>query len=68
MNRNEAFEHFKAKYERLMITQHEAMGELDIGLNSIIRLRKSGALKSKMVGGKAMINIGDLAEYMCATH
>ena len=68
MNNKDTIQYLKEKYGRLMISQHEAMAELGIKLNSMIRLRKSGEIKSKMVGGKAMINIGDLAEYMLDTH
>ena len=68
MNQKDTLEYLKKKYGRLMISQHEAMIELNIKLNSMIRLRKSGELRSKMIGGKAMINIGDLANYMIDTH
>ena len=68
MNQKDTLEHLKQKYGRLMISQHEAMTELNIKINTMIKLRKGGELKSKMVGGKAMINIGDLAAYMIDTH
>jgi len=68
MNQKDTLEYLKNKYGRLMISQHEAMEELGVKINTMIRLRKSGEIKSKMVGGKAMINIGDLAEYMLDTY
>ena len=68
MDKRETYEFLKKKYGRLLITQQEAMAEIDVKINTMLKLRKTGEIKSKMVGGRAMINIGDLASYITDTY
>ena len=67
MEKRETLEYLKAKYKRLLMTQLEVQAELGISNNTLIKVRKQGELKSRSVGGKVMINIGDLADFMHAT-
>ncbi len=57
----------QAKYDRFMITQKEAAKELGVSLNTLLKMRKTGEIKSRMVAGKVYINVIDLSEYMSTT-
>lgn len=61
-----SFEHLHQKYKRLLITKKEAAEELLISTASFDRLRKSGQIKTKRVGGSVYVSIKDLSSYIDA--
>ncbi len=57
----------QAKYKRFLISQKEACDELGITLNTLMKLRKTGEIKTKKVAGRIYVNILDLAAYLSET-
>lgn len=61
-----SFEHLQQKYKKLLLSKKETAEELSISQTTLDRLRKSGAIKSKSIGGGVYFTIKEIASYIDA--
>ena len=59
-----SFEHLQQKYKKLLLSKKETAEELSISQTTLDRLRKSGAIKSKSIGGGVYFTIKEIASYI----
>lgn len=57
-------EQIQQRYNKSLLNKKEAAQELGISQASLDRLRKSGEIRSKRVGGKVMISLKEIALFI----
>lgn len=64
MTEQEAKEYLLAKHTGLLLTKKETAVELHISPANLDRLRQTGQIESKKIGGKVLFNIGEVARFL----
>ena len=64
MNQKEYISDLTQRYGTALLTKRQAAAELQISPTQIDRLRKSGTLKSIMVGGMVRVSVNAIADFM----
>lgn len=64
MDKKEYIKNIISRYNSAMLTKKQAAKELQISPTQIDRLRKSGELRSSMVGGSVRISANTIADFM----
>lgn len=59
-------EHLRQKYKKLLLSKKETAEEISVSTATLDRLRKSGAIKSKKVGGGVFFTINEIALFLDA--
>jgi len=54
------------KYGSLVLTKEQAAKELNISQTTLDRLRRRGAIASKLIGGQVMFKAEELARFLAA--
>lgn len=62
MNKKEIIQDITARYGSALLTKRQGAAELQVSVTQIDRLRKSGELKSVMVGGTVRIPVSIIAD------
>lgn len=57
-------EQLQKKHDKLLLNKDETAQELNISIATIDRLRKSGELKSKKIGGGIFFTIKEIANFI----
>lgn len=58
------FDNLQQKYKKSLLTKQETAKELNISQATVDRLRKTGAIKSKKVGGGIFFTINEIALFL----
>ncbi|MDO9207509.1 MAG: helix-turn-helix domain-containing protein [Sulfuricurvum sp.] len=66
MGTNDYVAMLQNKHNKMMLSKAETAQELNVSQATIDRLRKSGAIKSKKVGGQIFFTLATIAEYVAA--
>lgn len=66
MGTNDYIALLQNKYSKMLLSKAETAKELNVSEATIDRLRKSGAIKSKKVGGQIFFTLATVAEYVAA--
>ena len=56
--------YLREKYDGYLLSKEEAGKEMKLSPASLDRLRKRGEIKSKMIGGKVMFHIDEVARVL----
>lgn len=65
LNEENVFEMLYSKYNVFTLNKKQVAAELQCSVASIDRLRKSGELSSKKVGGMIHFTLEEIARFMC---
>jgi len=63
---NNTYQALHNKHQKLLLNKNEIAEELRVSTATIDRLRKSGSLKSKKIGGGIFFTLQELASYIDA--
>jgi hypothetical protein len=66
MGFNEIVALLQNKHNKMMLSKAETAKEFGVSEATIDRLRKTGAIKSKKVGGQIFFTLATVAEYVAA--
>lgn len=61
MSQEEVTQIYTEKYGRMILNKSEVAKELGISEASIDRMRKTGEIEAKKIGGKIMFNVSELS-------
>ncbi|RXK03334.1 AlpA family transcriptional regulator [Halarcobacter bivalviorum] len=61
----ELIEMLRTNYKRSLLSKKETAKELNISQATIDRLRQSGQIKSKRVGGGIYFTLDEIARFIC---
>ena len=61
MSQEEVTQIYTEKYGRMILNKSEVAKELGISEASIDRMRKTGEIEAKKIGGKVMFNVSELS-------
>lgn len=59
-----SLEHLRQKYKKSLLSKKETAEEISVSTATLDRLRKSGAIKSKKVGGGVFFTINEIALFL----
>lgn len=57
-----SYEHLRQKYKKLLLSKKETAEELNISQATLDRLRKSGEIQSKRIGGGVFFHISQICD------
>lgn len=57
-------EMLREKYNKMLLSKAETAYEINVSQATVDRLRKTGAIKSKKVGGQIFFTLSAIAEYV----
>lgn len=63
---SQAYRELQEKYKKLLLNKNETAKELRVSVATIDRLRKSGKLKSKKIGGSIFFTLQEIATFIGA--
>jgi predicted transcriptional regulator len=64
MSQIEFIEMLRTNYKKMLLTKKETANELNISQATIDRLRKSGAISSKKIGGGIYFTLNEIASFV----
>lgn len=59
-------DNLQQRYQKLLLSKKETASELNISQATLDRLRKSGEIKSKKVGGGIFFTLSEIASFLDA--
>jgi len=59
-----AIDNLQQRYQKLLLSKKETASELNISQATLDRLRKSGEIKSKKVGGGIFFTLSEIASFL----
>jgi hypothetical protein len=64
MSKAEFIEMLKTNYKRSLLSKRETANELNISQATVDKLRKSGAISSKKIGGGIYFTLDEIANFV----
>lgn len=64
MSETELMELLRDKYDKMLLTKKETAEELNISTMTLDRLRQTGAIRSKKIGGGVFFTLDEIARFV----
>lgn len=64
MSKAEFIEMLRTNYKRSLLSKRETANELNISQATVDKLRKSGAISSKKIGGEIYFTLDEIANFV----